>query len=77
MLDTKGPEIRSGFFADGAKKIDLTKNEKVTLTTDYNFKDDKIKLTCSYIALATSVTVGQSILVADGSLVLIALPISE
>ena len=77
MLDTKGPEIRSGFFADGAKKIDLTKNEKVTLTTDYNFKGDKIKLTCSYTALAASVTVGQSILVADGSLVLIALPISE
>jgi len=25
MLDTKGPEIRSGFFANGAKKIELVK----------------------------------------------------
>jgi len=77
MLDTKGPEIRSGFFADGAKKVDLIKNEKITLTTDYTFKGDKTKLACSYPALATSVTVGQSILVADGSLVLTVLSISE
>jgi len=30
MLDTKGPEIRSGFFADGAKKITLVKGETST-----------------------------------------------
>ena len=33
MLDTKGPEIRSGFFANDAKKIDLVKGETLTLTT--------------------------------------------
>ena len=33
MLDTKGPEIRSGFFANGAKKIELVKGETITLTT--------------------------------------------
>lgn len=27
MLDTKGPEIRSGFFADDAKKVELVKGE--------------------------------------------------
>jgi len=70
MLDTKGPEIRSGFFANDAKKVDLIKNETLILTTDYAFKGDKTKLACSYPALATSVTPGQSILVADGSLVL-------
>ncbi|MCL4145716.1 UNVERIFIED_CONTAM: hypothetical protein GTU68_036972 [Idotea baltica] len=26
LLDTKGPEIRTGFFADGAKSIDLKKD---------------------------------------------------
>jgi len=77
MLDTKGPEIRSGFFADGAKKIDLIKNENITLTSDYSFKGDKTKLACSYPALAQSVTPGQSILVADGSLVLTVLSCSE
>jgi len=70
MLDTKGPEIRSGFFANGAKKIELVKDETIVLTSDYSFKGDKTKLACSYPTLATSVNAGQQILVADGSLVL-------
>jgi len=69
MLDTKGPEIRSGFFAEG-KKIDLVKGENIVLTSDYSFKGNSKKLACSYQTLASSVTPGQSILVADGSLVL-------
>lgn len=76
-MDTKGPEIRSGFFADGAKKINLVKGETLVLTTDYEFKGDSKKLACSYKALPTSVTVGQQILVADGSLVLHVLAINE
>mmetsp|Transcript_15324 Transcript_15324/g.20478 ORF Transcript_15324/g.20478 Transcript_15324/m.20478 type:complete len:511 (+) Transcript_15324:65-1597(+) len=70
MLDTKGPEIRSGFFANDANKVSLSKGETLTLTTDYDYKGDKHKIACSYPSLATSVTTGQSILVADGSLVL-------
>jgi len=70
MLDTKGPEIRSGFFKDGVKKISLVKGNKITLTTDYSYKGDNTKLACSYSALATSVTPGQTILCADGSLCL-------
>lgn len=70
MLDTKGPEIRTGFFANGAKKITVTKGETIVLTADYAFKGDNRKLACSYPAIATSVTPGQQILVADGSLVL-------
>lgn len=69
MLDTKGPEIRSGFFAEG-KKITLVKGETLILTSDYSFKGDNKKLACSYSSLAKSVTPGQQILVADGSLVL-------
>jgi pyruvate kinase len=70
MLDTKGPEIRSGFFANGAKKITLTKGETIILTSDYSYQGDSKKMACSYPGLATSVTQGQKILVADGSLVL-------
>nr|AAU81892.1 pyruvate kinase [Phaeodactylum tricornutum] len=77
MLDTKGPEIRSGFFADGAKKISLVKGETIVLTSDYSFKGDKHKLACSYPVLAKSVTPGQQILVADGSLVLTVLSCDE
>ena len=70
MLDTKGPEIRTGFFADGQKEVHLVKGETLVLTTDYGFKGGKGKLACSYPSLATSVKAGQPILVADGSLVL-------
>mmetsp|Transcript_24456 Transcript_24456/g.41878 ORF Transcript_24456/g.41878 Transcript_24456/m.41878 type:complete len:536 (+) Transcript_24456:110-1717(+) len=70
MLDTKGPEIRTGFFADGAKSITLTKGEEIVLTSDYSFKGSSKKLACSYEKLASSVKPGQSILIADGSLVL-------
>lgn len=70
MLDTKGPEIRTGFFGNGVSKIKLIKDETITLTTDYSFRGDSTKLACSYPKLATSVAPGQNILVADGSLVL-------
>jgi pyruvate kinase len=70
LLDTKGPEIRTGFFANGAKSIELTKGETITLTTDYEYLGDKTRLACSYKSMAKSVTVGQEVLVADGSLVL-------
>jgi len=69
LLDTKGPEIRSGFFAEG-KTIDLKQGQDLELTQDYEFKGDNTKIACSYPSLSTSVTVGQTILVADGSLVL-------
>jgi pyruvate kinase len=69
-LDTKGPEIRTGFFANDATKINLTKGATLILTNDYAFKGDSTKLACSYPQIATSVTCGQQILVADGSLVL-------
>jgi pyruvate kinase len=77
MLDTKGPEIRSGFFADGVSKIHLTKGETIVLTTDYSFKGNNQKLAVTYSAMAKSVKPGQSILVADGSLVLTVLSCDE
>jgi pyruvate kinase len=69
-LDTKGPEIRTGFFANGVEKINLIKGETIVLTSDYHYKGDAKKLACSYASMAKSVTPGQVILVADGSLVL-------
>lgn len=77
LLDTKGPEIRSGFFEDGVDKITLVKGETIILTTDYAFKGSARKLACSYPSLAKSVHAGQQILVADGSLVLTVLDIDE
>jgi pyruvate kinase len=54
-------------------KIHLVKGEQIVLTSDYTFKGDKHKLACSYDKIATSISAGQQILVADGSLVLLVL----
>lgn len=71
MLDTKGPEIRTGFFADGAKTIDLVAGQDLELhSADYSFKGNSKKIACTYKALPQTVKVGQTILAADGSLVL-------
>ena len=70
MLDTKGPEIRTGYFANGAKTISVEKGESIILTTDYSFKGDEKKFACSYPSLPTAVSVGQRILIASGSLLL-------
>ncbi|CAB9498722.1 Pyruvate kinase [Seminavis robusta] len=77
LMDTKGPEIRTGFFANDAKKIELTKGETLVLTGDYSFKGDNKKLACSYPTIAQSVKEGQQILCADGSLVLTVLSCNE
>ena len=53
------------------------KGETLILTTDYEFKGDSKKISCSYASLPKSVTPGQQILVADGSLVLTVLSCDE
>lgn len=69
MLDTKGPEIRTGFLQDHAN-VTITKGSTVELTTDYDFIGDATKIAVSYPELPQSVVVGGTVLVADGSLVL-------
>jgi len=72
MLDTKGPEIRTGFFAPPLEggKLELQTGQKLILTTDYDHKSNGTKLACTYKKLPLSVKAGNQILVADGSLVL-------
>ena len=69
MLDTKGPEIRTGLLEDG-KAIELIKDSIIKVTTDYTFKGNANAISCSYASLTTSVQVGSMMLVADGSLTL-------
>ncbi|KAG2966518.1 Pyruvate kinase [Phytophthora cactorum] len=76
MLDTKGPEIRTGFLAN-KDKVTIKKGSTLELTTDYEFLGDETKIACSYPELPQSVKVGGSILVADGSLVLTVTDIKE
>jgi len=67
MLDTKGPEIRTGQLKDH-KAIELVAGQNLKITTDYSFLGDNTTIACSYQSLTTTVKVGSMILVADGSL---------
>jgi pyruvate kinase len=70
-LDTKGPEIRTGFF-DPEKcpkgKITLVGGKPLKIVTDYSFKGDESCFALTYESICTAVKPGQIILCADGSL---------
>eukprot|EP00448_Togula_jolla_P005605 CAMPEP_0170598682 /NCGR_PEP_ID=MMETSP0224-20130122/16380_1 /TAXON_ID=285029 /ORGANISM="Togula jolla, Strain CCCM 725" /LENGTH=535 /DNA_ID=CAMNT_0010923255 /DNA_START=102 /DNA_END=1709 /DNA_ORIENTATION=- len=69
LLDTKGPEIRTGFFReDVGKNIELKQGQDLKLTTDYSFKGDSTCIALSYDKICSSVKKGNTILCADGSL---------
>ncbi|ERM97241.1 pyruvate kinase, cytosolic isozyme [Amborella trichopoda] len=72
MLDTKGPEIRTGFLKDG-KPIQLKKGQEITITTDYSIKGDGNMISMSYSKLAEDVKTQSAILCADGTITLTAL----
>lgn len=67
MLDTKGPEIRTGMLRDN-KPVDLVSGQELTIVTDYSIEGDNKKIACSYKSLPSTVNVGSTIFIADGSI---------
>ena len=63
MLDTKGPEIRTG---DLKAPRQLKKGEMITLTVDHNISEDSEKIKVSYDAFIKDVEIGERILVDNG-----------
>jgi pyruvate kinase len=63
MLDTKGPEIRTGKLEDG--KISLQAGQRFVLTSR-NVKGNEDEVQVSYAPLAREVGEGSTILLADG-----------
>ncbi len=63
LLDTKGPEIRTGKIA--VEPLDLVEGETITLTTE-EIAGDKNRLSVSYVDLPKDVSVGSTILIDDG-----------
>jgi pyruvate kinase len=63
MLDTKGPEIRTGNL--GKETIVLNEGEQITLTIDEILGDEN-RLSISYRGLPQDVKPGNMILIADG-----------
>ncbi len=81
MLDTKGPEIRTGFFRkdilENGGKIHLKAGQDLEIVTDYDFLGDENTLACSYPNLPQSCKVGQMVLAADGTLVMTVKEVKE
>lgn len=66
LLDTKGPEIRTGMLK-GHTAVELKAGATLKIVTDYNFEGDATTIACSYKKLPQSVRPGCTILMADGS----------
>ncbi|XP_021898159.1 pyruvate kinase, cytosolic isozyme-like [Carica papaya] len=67
MLDTKGPEIRTGFLKDG-KPVQLEQGREITISTDYSIKGDENTICMSYKKLAEDLKPGNVILCSDGTI---------
>jgi pyruvate kinase len=65
MLDTKGPEIRSGKMKDG-KDVTLEAGQKFTFTTDQSVLGDNTRTSTSYLRMPQVVKPGDRILLGDG-----------
>ena len=65
IADTKGPEMRLGMFKDN--KVQLSEGDEFTLTTE-EYVGDQHKAHVNYAGLPEELTVGSSILLADGLL---------
>lgn len=68
LLDTKGPEIRTGFL-EGHDKVSFEAGQDLEISTDYTLEGTSTKIACSYKSLPKTVKPGDEILIADGSLV--------
>ncbi|GBG27457.1 Pyruvate kinase [Hondaea fermentalgiana] len=67
LMDTKGPEIRTGMLKDH-EPVELVTGQLLEITTDYTLAGTSSIVACSYKELCASVRVGGLILIADGSI---------
>lgn len=65
MLDTKGPEIRTGKLVNGEDVL-LKAGNKIVITTDYSFVGNADKISVSYPGITKDLKAGNTILLDDG-----------
>lgn len=70
LMDTRGPEIRTGYFEVYNSKKILQAGQDFKLSTDYSFKGDESGVAVTYKHLARDVKPGQRLLVQDGTVIL-------
>ena len=69
LLDTKGPEIRTGLLKDG-QKVELVEGETFILTTE-EIEGDNKRVSITYEGLVEDAEVGGKILIDDGLIELV------
>lgn len=67
LLDTKGPEIRTGLVTNGNDKIEIKEGQTFTFVTE-EIMGDNTKVSITYADLYKDVQVGSNLLVDDGAL---------
>ena len=67
LLDTKGPEIRTGVLESGNEKVNIEEGQTFTFLND-DVIGNNTKTSVSYKNLYNDVTVGSTLLVDDGAL---------
>jgi pyruvate kinase len=68
-LDTKGPEIRTGYLKND-EPVMIHTGDKIRITMDYSYLGDANKVAISYPGLYDDIEVGGRILIEDGLLTL-------
>lgn len=76
MLDTKGPEIRTGYLKND-DPVMLTEGNTIRVTMDYSYLGDANKIAISYPGLYNDISVGGKILIEDGNITLTVLEKDE
>jgi pyruvate kinase len=66
MLDTKGPEIRTGKLKD--KTLQLIAGQEIIVTTDLSVVGDSTRIVVDYQELVKSAKSGNKILISDGTI---------
>ena len=69
-LDTKGPEIRTGYL-ENDEPVMLHKGDIIRITMDYSYLGNADKVAISYAGLYDDLQVGGRILIEDGNLTLV------
>jgi len=70
LMDTRGPEIRTGYFEVYNSKKILKAGQTFKLVSDYSFKGDETAVAVTYKNLPRDVKQGQQIMVQDVSVIL-------
>jgi len=70
ILDTKGPEIRTGYL-ENDEPVMIHKGDIIRITMDYSYLGNAKKIAISYPGLYDDISVGGRILIEDGCLTLV------